>query len=138
MNKILDFYADALRTIKDAATPKHIEAMDRIMIQAQAQIAQDRLLGVIERLVSPRPASGLDPGTTESGLAQAVVRAIVEQQEMRGDEQGYHPSPFAADIDLGPDEPELSPEEAEADRQLKERMKSDINKTMEQIVKGSK
>ena len=133
MNKILDFYADALDTIKNAATPKHIEAMDRIMLQAQAQIAQDRLLGVIERLVAPRPAAAIQ-GSTEADLAQAVVRALMEQQKMREGEQSFHPSPFAADIDLGPDEPELTPEEAEADRQLKERIHGDISATMEQIV----
>ena len=134
----LDFHLEAMKVIANAPTA-HVPALDRAMAQAQAQIAQDRLIGIIERLVAPetKPVNTGIPGVAEKDLA-AIIEALGVGETAEVPERATHPSPFAGDLDLGPDEPILSPEEAEADQQLREKVKRDVEAAHAAIAEGRK
>jgi hypothetical protein len=115
MNRLLDFYSEALKTVS-GSSPEHVQVLDRIMLQANFQLSQDRLITLIERLVAPQSAVSATPNaqTTED-----LLGLLEKMQGEEAPEKAVHPSIFS-DIDLGPDEVRLTPEEQEADTQLRE------------------
>ena len=133
--KLLNFYRDALKTVAEAPTG-HVPALDRIMIQATGQIAQERLITIIERLVAPPPTTALSP---EAKQLKSLLDAIKGADDTDPDDVAFpsvHPSPLAdEDLDLGLDEAVLTPEEQDADKQLKARINADIAGTWEGILK---
>ena len=136
MKDLLFFYSDALKTVA-SATPEQIPALDRIMAQATGQIAQERLISIIERLVAPRqPEVAGTVGDVTADLADILTKMQGGEVD-EAPERPVHPSPFA-DLDLGPDEPALSPEDFEADQQLREELKSNMEKDLDQILKNKR
>lgn len=130
--KLLDFYSNALKIVVGAPSSDHISALDRVFSQSQAQIAQDRLLSVIERLVAP---AAVQETTEANALKNILSQVLLEKEESQMEEPIKHPSPFSEDIDLGSDEPALTLQEQEADQQLKDRIREDIGQTWEGILK---
>jgi hypothetical protein len=133
MHRLLDFYSEALKTVS-SASPEHVQALDRIMSQANFQLSQDRLITLIERLVAPQSAVSGNP-TTQT--AAELVDLLEKMQGEEAPEKAVHPSIFS-DIDLGLDEPQLTPEEAEADQQLREEIKQATEASLQTILSKRK
>ena len=140
MKNLLDFYSNSVKSVVEALDKEQIVAIDRIVMQATNQITQERLISIIERLVAPRVVDAAGSSSASSADLLSVLEAAMgKEQSIDSEDEGksYHPSPFA-DLDLGPDEPILSPEDQEADQQLRAEIAAVTQATTDAILKNRK